>query len=218
MLFTSFIIGVNSELTKENANKLVDTTIGFLSKKYKDPMDPIPMKPRAIGIHGKVGQIPVVIDAEIKEGYITKVGKIKRVGNATMTVIPAPNDDEEDSTVIDATISLEDIEFNNTIVFDLMGIRHEENSTGKVSQVKVFLILTTNGTTGERDLPFFEITDIQGLDLELKGPFETIDRIRNFPLRLAIRIVMRSNFKKIVLTIVSNAAQETVKSMTIKKE
>lgn len=201
------------QLTKENANKLIDTTIGFLSKKYKDPMEPIAMKPRAIGINSKVGQIPVIIETEIKEGYITKVGKMKRIGNATMTVIPAPNDDEEDSTVIEARIGLEDIEFNTTVIFDVMGVKHEENTTGKVKKVSVFLILTTNGTTGERDVPFFEVTDIQGLDLQLKGPFEAIDRVRNIPVRIAIRIVMRTNFKRILLGIVSNAAQETVRGM-----
>lgn len=205
-------------LTKENANKLIDTTTGFLSRKYKDPMDPIPMKPRAIGINGKVGRIPVVIETEIKEGYITKVGKIKRIGNATMTVIPARNDDEEDSTVIETNIALEDIEFNTTVIFDVMGIKHEENTTGKVEKVSSFLILSTNGTTGDRDLPFFEITDIEGLDLQLKGPFESIDRVRNIPLRIAIRIVMRTNLKKVILSIVSNAAQETIKNMAARNE
>ena len=206
----------DQRITKENANKLLDTTIGFLSRKYKEPMDPIPMKPRAIGVNGKVGRIPVVIQTEIKDGFITKVGKIKRIGNATMTVIRADDEDSEDSTVIEARVGLEDIQFNTTIIFDVMGIKHEENASGSVGRVESFLILTTNGTTGDRDLPYFKITDIQGLDFQLDGPFEAIDRLRNIPLRITTRVVMRTNLKRIILAIVSNASQDTIKAMTVK--
>lgn len=206
----------DEKITKENANRLLDTTISFLSRKYKEPMDPIPMKPRAIGINGKVGRIPVVIQTEIKEGYITKVGKIKRIGNATMTVIRADDDDSEDSTVIEAHVALEDIQFNATIIFHVMGMKHEENASGSVGRVESFLILTTNGTSGDRDLPYFKITDIQGLDFQLDGPFEAIDRLRNIPLRITTRVVMRTNLKRIILAIVSNASQSTIKAMTVK--
>ena len=74
---------------KENANDFLDTALRLMRNKYKDPMSPIPMKNRTIGIYERIGLINVIALVRLTDGHIYKIGSLKRVGNATMTVYPA---------------------------------------------------------------------------------------------------------------------------------
>lgn len=195
---------------KENANDFLDTAIKLMRKKYKDPMTPIKIKDRSIGINQRIGMLPMALVIHIKNGNINKIGKIKRVGDAFMTVIPAKNEDDDDSTITDATISIQDIRFNATIDIEVFAVRHWEVVQGKVGDVQAKVQMSTNGTTGGREMSGFQITDINDVDLNLRGPFEIVSRISSIPLRIGTRFVMNSNLKRIVNTIVTVAARDTI--------
>lgn len=202
-----------SQLPRENANDFLDTGLKLLSKKYKEPMKPIPMKERSFGLNERVGLMNAEAIIRLQDGYVTKIGKLARQGDAYMTVIPARNEDEDESTVTEAKVGLTDIEFNTTVIFDILGITHREPLEGRVKFVGAHLILATNGTTGNRDIPYLKIYDISGVDVEFVGPIEALDRLRNIPVRIATQVIMNTRLKLIVQMIVSNAAYGSIKGI-----
>lgn len=191
-------------------------------------MEPIPMPARSLGVSERMplARLPLIV--RLEEGYITKIGGLKRNGNAWQTVIPPKSDgpideddedaDDTESTVTESNIDIQDVEFNTTITFDVMGVMHREHVKGRVGKISLYLILTDNGTTGERDLPYFTIFDIEDVDIRLKGPIEVIDRIRNIPLRMAVRFVMKTQLKQIVNAIVTRATQSAIRGMINKNK
>lgn len=202
--------GDESGIKIENANDFLDTAIKLMRKKYKDPMEPIRIKDRSIGINQRIGLLPMGLLIRISDGSINKIGRIKRVGDSFMTVIPAKDEDDDDSTVTDATISIQDIRFNATVQVEALAVGHWEHVQGRVGEVQAKVQMSTNGTTGERTMTGFEITDMEDVDLNLRGPFQIVSRISSIPLRIGTRFVMNSNLKRIVTTIVTVAAKETV--------
>lgn len=204
-------------IKKENANDFLDTALKLIRKKYKEPMNPIKIKDRSIGLNQRMGLLPMSLLVHIQNGNINKIGKIKRVGDAFMTVIPATNDDDDDSTVTDAVISLDDIRFNATIEIEVFAVRHWEIVQGRVGEVQAQFQMSTNGTTGERSMTGFKIIDMRDIDLNLRGPYQIISRISSIPLRIGTRFVMNSNLKKIVNTIVTVAAADTVSHMVTER-
>lgn len=200
-------------IKKENANDFLDTALKLIRKKYKEPMNPIKIKDRSIGINQRMGLLPMSVLINIQNGNINKIGKIKRVGDAFMTVIPAINEDDDDSTITDAVISIADIRFNATIEIEVFAVRHWEIVQGRVGEVQAQFQMSTNGTTGERSMTGFEIVDMKDVDLNLQGPYQIISRISSIPLRIGTRFVMNSNLKRIVNTIVTVAAADTVSHM-----
>lgn len=201
------------EFQRENANQFIDTGLRILGRKYKSPMTPIAMKKKAFGLNERVGLMNMEAIIRLEDGYITKIGNLTRQGDAWMTVIPAPTEDDDESTVTQAKIGLHDIEFNTTVVFDILGVTHREHLEGIVDFVGADIILTTNGTTGDRDLPYLKIYDIQGANVEFVGPIEAIDRIRNIPVKIATQFIMNTRLKVIVHNIVSNAAYGSIKGI-----
>jgi hypothetical protein len=204
--------GINN-FPRENANEFLDTGLKILGRKYRSPMTPIPMKQRSFGLNERIGLMNIEAIIRLEDGYITKIGKISRQGDAWMTVIPAANEDEDESTVTEAQIGINDIEFNTTIVFDILGVVHKETIEGSVQFVGAHIFITTNGTTGERDIPYFKIYDIRGANVEFVGPIEAIDRIRNIPVKIATQFIMNTRLKHIVQSIVSNAAYGSIKGI-----
>ena len=203
-----------SRFPRENANQFLDTGLKLLSQKYKDPMKPIPMKPRAFGLDERIGLMNVEVLVKLENGQITRIGKVSRLGNAWMTVIPARNEDEDESTVTEATISIEDIEFNSNVIFDVMGVNHYEHIQGKIDYIGARLILATNGTTGDRSMPYMRVYELRGVDVQFVGPNEHIDQLRNIPVRMVIRIIMNTQLKLIIQQIVSNAVRGSLRGFT----
>lgn len=204
-------------IKRENANEFLDTAIKLMRKKYKEPMEPIKIKDRSIGINQRIGLLPMTLLVRIQNGSINKIGKIKRVGDAFMTVIPATNEDDDDSTVTDAVISIEDIRFNATVEIEVFAVRHWEVVQGRVGDVQAQVQMSTNGTTGERAMTGFKVSDMNDVDLNLRGPYEIVSRITSIPLRLGTRFVMNSNLKRIVTAIVTVAAADTVSHLVTDK-
>jgi len=202
------------EFPRENANEFLDTGLKLLNSKYKPPMKPIKIQPRSFGVDERIGLMNAEAIVRIEEGYVTNISKLSRVGDAWMTVIPASNEDEDESTVTEARVSVTDIAFKATIVIDIFGVVHKEPLAGKVDFVGAHLILTTNGTTGQRDIPYFKIYDINGTDIKLVGPIETIDRVRNIPITMVTKLVMNTRLTRhIVQRIVTNAAYGSIKGI-----
>lgn len=221
LIFLTCVISPSlpAKLVRENANEFVDTGLGILRNKYKDPMTPIKMKDRTIGLnHSKFMLIPLeamsmISEVRIEDFYVTKIGNLKRIGNATMTVIPPESEDDEESTVTHSKVGIYDIEINATIVFDVMRVSHREPIEGSVKFLGTQIILTTNGTTGERDIPYFNVYDISGVDIQFIGPYQKIDAIRNVPLRLAVNFVMNTQLKRIVQVIITRAGYAGIREI-----
>ena len=132
---------------------------------------------------------------------------------------PAEDDwDDGESSVTEGNIDVTDIEFNATIVFDVMGVLHREHVNGRVGKVSFYMIMSDNGTTGERDIPYFNIYNIEDVDIVLTGPYEVVDRIRNPALKMAVQFVMRSQLKQMVNTMVTRAARSAIKNMIGKQK
>lgn len=201
---------------RENANEFLDAVLRLLKGKYKSPMEPIHMQPRTLGINERLLLANLHLEVRLEDGFITKIGSMKRSGDAWQTVIPAKGEDEDDDTessVTEGNIDISDVEFNTTLTFDVMGVMHQEHVKGRVGKISIYLILSDNGTTGERDLPYFNIYNMEDVDIQLKGPIEIMDRIKNPALRMAVRFATRTQFKRIVNAIVTRAAQSAIRGM-----
>ena len=198
---------------RENANEFMDAALRILRGKYKSPMQPIRMQPKGVGINERILIADIQMMARLEDGYINKIGYLKRVGNAYQTVIPAKDDWDGDSSVTEASVEISDVEFNATVAFNIINVLHRENVIGKVGKITVFLLMTENGTTGIRDLPYFKIENIENVDIELKGPFESLDRLRNVGVKMGVRFVMRTQLKQLVIKVVSQAAHSAVRGM-----
>lgn len=198
---------------RENANDFIDAALRVLKGKYKEPMQPIKLQPRAIGINERVLVANIQIQARLEDGYINKIGDMKRVGNAYQTVIPAADDWDAESSVTEASIEISGIEFNATIAFDLLSVMPRDHVIGRVGKIRVFFMMSENGTTGQRDIPYFQIENIEDVDIELKGPIRLLDRLRNVPIQMGVRFVMRTELKKLVIKVVTQAAHSAVRGM-----
>jgi hypothetical protein len=203
---------------RENANSFIDAAMRVLKEKYKDPMQPIKLHPRAIGINERVLVANIQIQARLEDGYINKIGDMKRVGNAFQTVIPAVDDWDAESSVTEASIEISDIQFNATIAFDLLSVMPRDHVIGRVGKIRVFFMMSENGTTGVRDIPYFQIEELENVDIELKGPIRLLDRLRNVPVRYGVRFVMRTELKKLVIKVVTEAAHSAIRGMIDKSK
>lgn len=209
-----FLIILQTEAAeRENANSFMDAALRMLQGKYKPPMQPIKMHPKAVGLDERILVANIQVQARLEDGYITKIGGLKRAGDAFQTVLPAKDDWDGESSVTEATIEISDIEFNSTIAFNIINIVHRERVQGKIGQIIVFIVLTDNGTTGERNIPYFKIENIDNIDIQLKGPIQALDQIRNVPLKAGLRFIMRTRLKQMLMDMVERAAQSNIRGM-----
>lgn len=189
---------------RESANELVDTSLRLIRKKYKPPMKPLAMSNRTLGIDEQVGFLHMRAVVFIKKGFVNQIGNISRVGQAFYT------ESEDESTLIEMKIALEDIKFNASIEIEVMGIRQNQEVEGGVGIIGVRFEVFTNGTTGQRSVQNVKIFDMDGLDLELFGPNDIVNRFQNIPIRIGLRVVMRTNLKRIVHAITSIAVADAI--------
>lgn len=72
--------------------------------------------------------------------------------------------------------------------------------------------------TGVRDLPYFKIDNMEEVDIELKGPIDLVDRLRNVPVKMGVRFMMRTHLKQMMINMVSQAAHSAIKGMIDKSK
>ncbi|KAI1293831.1 hypothetical protein HDE_06394 [Halotydeus destructor] len=194
-----------SIVSRENGNELVDTVLKLLKPKYKLPMKPIKLGNRTIGLDEQFGALKLIAAVRILSGYVNQIGDLIRTGDAYISEY------DDDSSLIEMKVGVLDIKFNATIAIDVMGIQQKETIIGSVGTFGIEFDVLTNATTGGRKTNNVKVFEISDLDLKVDAAEnDVVRRIQNLNLHFGLQILMNTNLKKIVNSIVSIAASDII--------